>query len=178
MLIQKGITMDNLRKTEKISYVLRYCLDTDDVVSLYNEMVDTIGGNPIYRMVDFDEIMCGVKPLNLVIYTKNNFSPNERFFYEDSLGQIISFDECDDPFCPIDVEELADFMVSHNTGIDELEDKLIEAFCQESDGDPNLFETSLRDYLETHDISILDANWANLELTIAKEYKLYDFDEE
>lgn len=158
-------------KEENITYVLRHCLDTDDIVPLYNEMVDTIGGNPIYRMVDFDEIMCGVKPLNLVIYTKDYFSPNERFFYEDSIGQIISFDECDDSCCPINVEELADFMVSHNTGLDELENALIESYCQEvTEYSQSEFENALRDYLKKNNLKMLEINWHNLEQTIGKEY--------
>ena len=163
--------MEDIRKNERIAYVLDYCIDTAEIVPLYNEMKETIGGNLIYRMVDFDEVMQGRKPMDLVIYTKKYFTPNERFFYEDSLGQIISFDEIGDSNCPIKSKELAEYMVSHNTGLDELENALIESYCQEvTEYNQSKFENALRDYLKKNNLKMLEINWHNLELTIGKEY--------
>ena len=90
---------------EKIKAIIEG-MDSCDKIALWNEACRECNyyDDEIYSMGEFDEIMDGYSPLDIVqkIYYGGNFNPNSAYFYFNGYANLVSLDYPDaekSPFC-------------------------------------------------------------------------------
>ena len=113
-------------KLEKLEVVLRG-LDTESVVSIYNSFVGH-GEDTVYGMGEFNEMFADDAPWNIADAVCNgNFRPNDAYFYFSIYGAE-SFDYVTDEHSPIDINDLAEYVLTNGVthGIDALNEILDE----------------------------------------------------
>ena len=109
--------LENLDKHDVVSAWNRYCEEN----SYYDDMV--------YTMEEFDDLMYGLKPSEIVARLDSSFDVTEKFFAWDSYGEVVSFNYISDS-C-IDLDDLADYMDEHEEDFDI--DEIKEIFEEETE---------------------------------------------
>lgn len=96
---------------EKIKAIIEE-MDDGDKIALWNESCRECSyyGDEIYSMGEFDEIMDGYSPLDIVrkIYYGGNFNPNSVYFYFDGYANLVSLDYLDVEKSPFCIDDLVD----------------------------------------------------------------------
>lgn len=99
---------------EKIKSIIEE-MDDDDKIALWNGSCYECGydGDEIYSMDEFDEIMEGYSPLDIVqkTYYGKNFEPSDAYFCFDGYANLVSFDDVDDEGSPFYIDDLVDRIV-------------------------------------------------------------------
>ena len=116
--------LENLDSYEVVSAWNRYCEEN----SYYDDMV--------YPMYEFDDLMYGLKPSEIVAKLDSSFDINDDFFTWDSYGEVVSFNYISDS--SIDLDDLADYMDEHEEDFDI--DEIKEIFNDEDDEDEENLE--------------------------------------
>ena len=88
--------LENLDSYEVVSAWNRYCEEN----SYYDDMV--------YTMDEFDDLMYGLKPSEIVAKLDSSFDVTENFFAWDEYGEVVSFNYISDS--SIDLDDLAEYM--------------------------------------------------------------------
>lgn len=110
---------------EKIKAIIE-AMDNGDKIALWNESCRECNyyDDEIYSMGEFDEIMDGYSPLDIVqkIYYGGGFNPNSSYFYFNGYANLVSLDYPDaekNPFC---IDDLVDRIVRNENafGNDEI----------------------------------------------------------
>ena len=110
---------------EKIKAIIE-AMDDGDKVALWNESCREFGccDDEIYSMGEFDEIMDGYSPLDIVqkIYYGGDFNPNSAYFYFTGYANLVSFDFTDDEGSPFYIDDLVSRIVRNENafGSDEI----------------------------------------------------------
>lgn len=96
---------------EKIKAIIEE-MDDGDKIALWNESCRECSyyDDEIYSMGEFDEIMDGYSPLDIVrkIYYGGNFNPNSAYFYFDGYANLVSLDYPDAEKSPFYIDDLVD----------------------------------------------------------------------
>lgn len=94
---------------EKIKAIIE-AMNDGDKIAVWNESCRECNyyDDEIYSMGEFNEIMDGYSPLDIVqkIYYGGNFNPNHDYFAFDGYANLVSFgyaDEQNSPFCLYDL---------------------------------------------------------------------------
>lgn len=75
---------------ERFADVFSELGDIDQLV-IFNEWAYTIGEEPICEMGEFDDLMCGWKPLDIAMRVHfGDFNPNHAYFRFDGYGNLES----------------------------------------------------------------------------------------
>lgn len=94
---------------EKIKAIIE-AMDDGEKIALWNESCRECGyySDEIYSMDEFDEIMDGYSPLDIVqkIYYGGGFNPNHDYFAFDGYANLVSFDFADDEGSPLCIGNL------------------------------------------------------------------------
>lgn len=110
---------------EKIKAIIDE-MDDGDKIALWNESCRECSyyDDEIYSMGEFDEIMDGYSPLDIVrkIYYGANFNPNHDYFAFDGYANLVSFDYADEQNSPFCLDDLVDRIVRNENafGSDEV----------------------------------------------------------
>lgn len=110
---------------EKIKAIIE-AMDNGDKIALWNEACRKCGysDDEIFYVQDFDEIMEGYSPLDIVqkIYYGGNFDPNDTYFCFTGYANLVSIDCPDAEKSPFDIDELVDRIVRNENafGCDEI----------------------------------------------------------
>lgn len=99
---------------EKIKAIIE-AMDDGEKIALWNESCRECGyyDDEIYSMGDFDEIMDGYSPLDIVqkIYYGGDFNPNSAYFYFNGYANLVSLDYPGDEKSPFYLNDLVDRIV-------------------------------------------------------------------
>lgn len=101
-------------------------MDDGDKIALWNESCYECNhcDDVIYSMDEFDEIVDGYSPLDIVrkTYYSRNFDPNSAYFYFNGYANLASFDFADDEGSPFDIDDLVGRIVRNENafGCDEI----------------------------------------------------------
>jgi hypothetical protein len=110
---------------EKIKAIIE-AMDDGDKIALWNESCREFNyyDDEIYSMGEFDVIMDGYSPLDIVqkIYYGGNFNPNSAYFYFNGFANPVSLDYPDDEKSPFCIDDLVDRIVRNENafGNDEI----------------------------------------------------------
>lgn len=110
---------------EKIKAIIEE-MDDGDKIALWNNACRECNyyDDEIYSMGEFDEIMDGYSPLDIVqkIYYGGNFNPNSAYFYFNGYANIVSLDYPDAEKSPFCIDDLVDRIVRNENafGNDEI----------------------------------------------------------
>nr|DAF99058.1 MAG TPA: hypothetical protein [Siphoviridae sp. ctDmR33] len=110
---------------EKIKAIIE-AMDDGDKIALWNEACRECGysDDEIFYMQDFDEMMEGYSPLDIVqkTYYGKNFEPGDVYFCFDGYANLASFDFADDEGSPFYIDDLVDRIVRNENafGCDEI----------------------------------------------------------
>jgi len=121
-----------MTRYDKIHEVLEN-LDNYDVVSAWNRYCEenSYYDDMVYTMGEFDELMYGLKPLEIAAKLDSGFNVNDNFFSFDNYGEVVSFDYISDS-C-IDLDDLAEYMDDNEEDFDI--DEIDEIFSEEDEED-------------------------------------------
>lgn len=102
-------------------------LPEDEIIALHNRYIDENSYEEnIYQMDELDGMLSEREPSE-IIKMLGDFSLNHDYFYFDGSGNLNSFDYINESSSPVDVEELADWLIKNDL-LDEL-----EGFCQDEE---------------------------------------------
>lgn len=110
---------------EKIKAIIEE-MDDGDKIALWNNACRECGysDDEIYNMEDFDDIMEGYSPLDIVrkTYYGGNFNPNNAYFYFNGYANLVSLDYPDVEESPFRLGDLVDRIVRNENafGCDEI----------------------------------------------------------
>ena len=110
---------------EKIKAIIE-AMDDDDKIALWNESCRECNhcDDVIYSMDEFDEIVDGYSPLDIVrkTYYSRNFDPNSAYFYFNGYANLVSLDYPDAEKSPLYLDDLVDRIMRHENafGNDEI----------------------------------------------------------
>ena len=110
---------------EKIKAIIEK-MDDGDKVALWNESCRECNycDDVIYSMDEFDEIVGGFSPLDIVrkICGSGNFNPNSAYFCFDGNANLVSIDCPDAEESPFYLDDLVDCIMQHENafGCDEI----------------------------------------------------------
>lgn len=106
---------------EKIKSIIED-MDDGDKIALWNESCYECGygGDEIYYMHEFDEIMADNTPSEIAsrIFFGGGFNPNHDYFALDGYANLVSFDFTDDEGSPFDIDELVDRIIQNENAFD------------------------------------------------------------
>ena len=114
---------------EKIKAIIEE-MDDGDKIALWNESCRECSyyDDEIYSMDDFNEIMDGYLPFDIVqkAYYGGNFNPNSAYFYFDGYANLVSLDYPDAEKSPFCLNDLVGRIVRNENafGCDEIADVL------------------------------------------------------
>lgn len=103
---------------EKIKAIIK-AMDNSDKIALWNESCRECScpDDEIYSMGEFDEIMDGYLPFDIVQKTHygKHFEPNDDYFCFDGYANLVSFNFTDDECSPFYIDDLVDRIVRNET---------------------------------------------------------------
>ncbi len=113
---------------EKLEDFLEEMSD-DDVIAMWNNYCDNnrYEDDRIWYVSDFDDLMQGKLPSEVVEELSSNFSLNDEYMVFTIYG-IASFSYVSDDVCPIYISDLADYILEND---DELENDDVRDFLDE-----------------------------------------------
>lgn len=123
-----------MTRFDKIHEVLEN-LDSYEVVSAWNRYCDEVSyfDDMVYTMDEFDDLMYGLKPSEIVAKLDSDFDVTENFFTWDEYGEVVSFDYISDS-C-IDLDDLAEYMDENKEDFDI--DEIEEIFDEDEEDEEN-----------------------------------------
>ena len=106
-------------------------LDDDDLIEIHNEYcrASQNGDDEVFRMCEFDDLMCGLSPLEVVRRIDRDFSENDDYFYFDGYGEVCSASRVED--MPIYTSDIARYI--ERTGDDFGNSDIFEILFGEED---------------------------------------------
>lgn len=113
---------------EKLEDFLEEMSD-DDVIAMWNNYCDNnrYEDDRIWYVSDFDDLMSGKLPSEVVEELSSSFSLNDEYMVFTMYG-ISSFSYVNDDVCPIYISDLADYILEND---DELENDDVRDFLDE-----------------------------------------------
>ena len=113
---------------EKIKEIIEE-MSTEDKVALWNEYCDSVNRTDdwIYSMGEFDEIMNGREPWDIVRTCYfGDFNPTHEYFWFNGYANLESDDWIDGEKSPFYIDELVDYIIENEEdfGNDEIEEVL------------------------------------------------------
>lgn len=102
-------------KRDKISAILDE-METGEIICAWNQRCDNYNDfeRHIYYMGEFNEVMCDVKPLDIVEALDGNFNSMDDYFCDDIYG-LSSFDDIYDI---VDDDELIEYIMEEDDDVD------------------------------------------------------------
>lgn len=110
------------------------CTHVDDCDTLYywNIMCENVSNyeRVIYYMSEFDDVMCGKKPTEILDSVNHDFSTYDNYFHDDIDG-VESFSDIYDV---VDTDELIEYMIDNNESFDNFDIQQLLDEYNESEG--------------------------------------------
>ena len=84
----------------------------NEIVRAWNEYAEVGAYSMIFDRFEFEDYLQNMKAdeLRKLILNTKNFSSNGRYFFVDGLGFWRSFNSIQDDICPIDMDELKEYL--------------------------------------------------------------------
>lgn len=127
-------------------------MDNDDTISLYNEYADSNGYELIFNNDEQTINDLFSSPYDAIRQTNNkDYNDNDEYFTFNGYGHAVSFDYVSDDNCPIDIEELAQWLINedkladYDIAITNLDDML--ASIEDNINDDNVMLNKLGNFL-------------------------------
>lgn len=150
-----------------------------DKVSAYNEYCDknNIMDDCIYSMWDFDDLMSGRKPSDIIDLVGNDFSSHDAYFAFDGYGNLVSGDSPDD-FDFYDEDAVIDRIIEDGASdFPDLDEDIIqEEFIAAMVKATNFTEEQINAALDEVCCDLIMDDWSDIAKDVAKYIE--DNDEE
>lgn len=113
-LLNNTVTLAQVQLSQVISSISD--MDNDTTISLYNDMADSNGYERIYDNDEYTLNELFMTPYDAIRQTNNkDYNDNDNYFTFNGYGHAISFDYRLQDNSPIDIEELAQWIIDNDS---------------------------------------------------------------
>ncbi len=96
----------------KFDSKIKEIMTETEIIYAWNEYAETCIYAMIFDRFEFEDYLdnMSTEELKKILLNTNNFSSNSRYFFQDDLGFWRSFNSIYEDICPIDMDELKEYL--------------------------------------------------------------------